>query len=210
MSTGTHSKELSQAAKPSGLKGMALAYLMRWVHRTEYNAVAEALQLGRNDRFLEIGCGSGFFLWKYAAGTAESAGLDHSADMVAMAGRRNARRVNSGATEFRQGDASSLPWQDGSFTAVAAIATFMFWPDPSNALKEVRRVLQQDGRLVISLGWNADDGVDHTGHAHKYGIKLYSGAELQTMLENTGFSHVSITCKKAFMSPGLMICKAVK
>lgn len=210
MSTGTHSKELPQAAKPSGLKGMVLAYLMRWVHRGEYNAAAEALQLGRDDRFLEIGCGSGFFLWKYAAGTARSTGLDHSADMVAMAERRNRQRVNSGAAEFRQGDASSLPWQDGSFTAAAAIATFMFWPDPSNALKEVHRVLQQDGRLVISLGWNADDGMDHTGHAQKYGIKLYSGKELRAMLESAGFSHAAITYTRSFMTPRLMICKAVK
>ena len=209
MSTETY-KKLSQAAKPSGVKGMVLAYLMRSVHRGEYRAVAEALRLGSDDRFLEIGCGSGFFLWKYASGTAASAGLDHSADMVAMAGRRNRRRVQAGAAEFRQGDAASLPWQDGSFTAAAAIATFMFWPQPQDALKEIHRILRPGGRLVISLGWNADDGLDHTGHVEKYGIRIYSESELQTMLERAGFSRVSITRTKAFMSPGLMVCKAVR
>lgn len=210
MNDTVRSGKLPQAVKPSGIKGVLFASLMQWAHGAEYRAAAEALRLEIDDRFLEIGCGSGFFLRKYASGTAAIAGLDHSADMVAMAARRNRRRVQTGAAEFRQGEASSLPWRDGSFTATAAIATFMFWPRPLDALKEIHRILQPGGRLVIGLGWNADDGVDHTRALKKYGFRLYSGTELQTMLEDTGFSKVDITYMKAFMEPRLMICKAVK
>ncbi len=203
-------KKLPQGAKPSGIKGVLLATLMQWVHGGEYRAVAEALRLEHDDRFLELGCGSGYFLSKYASGTAVSSGLDHSADMVKMAARRNHKRAQAGAAEFRQGDVSSLPWSDGSFTAAAAIATFMFWPKPHEALTEIHRVLRPEGRLVIGLGWNADDGLDHSRYVKKYGFRLYSGTELQALLEDAGFSEVEITYTKAFMEPKLMICLAVK
>jgi len=129
---------------------------------------------------------------------------------VELAARYNSERVEAGTAEFRQGEASELPWEDEKFSAAAAIATFMFWPKPLESLKEIHRVLGPGGRLVISLGWNADDGMDHAKYVKKYGIRLYTGKEMQAMLQEAGFSESSITYSKGFKMPKLMIASAIR
>ena len=205
------SKEhLSQAAKPVGLFGRINARIMAIAHRTIYKNVAAALNLQPEDDYLEVGCGSGIFMRSYASHVQSITGLDHSEDMVKLASHYNRRRNSAGTAEFRQGDASELPWSNETFSAAAAIGTFMFWEKPLGSLKEINRVLRPEGRLVISLGWNADDGLDHTKHVKKYGIRLYTGKEMQAMFQETGFRETSITYSKGFKMPKLMIVSAVK
>jgi ubiquinone/menaquinone biosynthesis C-methylase UbiE len=200
----------SLAEKPLGLKGKLLAYLMNGMHRAEYKAVSGALGLDPEDVLIEIGCGSGYFLHKYGAPAASVAGIDHSPDMVALATQRNRCRVRAGRAEIRLGEAACLPWDSDHFTAAVAIATFMFWPEPLAALKEIHRVLRPRGRLVIGLGWNADDGLDHTAHVKKYGIRLYSSREMERLLDEAGFIGISIRFFNAFMEPKAMIAVAMK
>ena len=203
-------QKLSQGAKPTGFKGRIIARIMAIAHRSIYKNVADALNLQQGDDYLEIGCGSGIFMKLYASHVRSITGLDHSEDMVKLATDYNRKRVEEGTAEFRQGVASELPWEDEKFSAAAAIATFMFWPKPLESLKEIHRVLCPGGRLVISLGWNADDGKDHSKHIKKYGIRLYTGKEMQAMFQKAGFSKCSITYSKGFMMPKLMIARAIK
>ena len=179
-------------------------------HRTIYKNVAAALNLKPEDDYIEVGCGSGIFMKLYASHVHSVAGLDHSEDMVKLASRYNQKRVEEDTAEFCHGDASELPWEDEKFSAAAAIATFFFWPKPLESLKEIHRVLRPGGRLVISLGWNADDGIDHTKHIKKYGIRLYTGREMQAMFKEAGFRESSIAYSKGFGMPRLMIASAVK
>ncbi len=205
------SKEyLSQAAKPTGLFGRISARFMAIAHRTIYKNVATALSLQPEDDYLEVGCGSGNFMRSNASHVRSITGLDHSEDMVKLASRYNRRRIDTGTAEFRQGDASEIPWGDEKFSAAAAIGTFMFWQKPLDSLKEIHRVLRPGGRLVISLGWNADDGLDHTKHIKKYGIRLYTGKEMQAMFQEAGFRESSIIYSKGFKTPKLMIASAIK
>lgn len=203
-------QELSQAAKPIGFCGRIRARLMAIAHRTIYRNVAAALNLQPEDDYLEIGCGSGIFMKLYASHVRSITGLDHSEDMVKLATHYNRKRVEEGTAEFRQGEASELPWENEKFSAAVAIATFMFWSEPLESLKKIHQVLRPGGRLVISLGWNADDGRDHAKHIKKYGIRLYTGKEMQAMFQEAGFSESSITYSKGFMMPKLMITLAGK
>ena len=58
---------MSQFAKPSGFFGKLLAKGMAWGHRDFYKNTARVLDLKANDKYLEIGFGSGIFIQKYVS-----------------------------------------------------------------------------------------------------------------------------------------------
>jgi ubiquinone/menaquinone biosynthesis C-methylase UbiE len=103
------------------------------------------------ERLLEIGVGTGYYSldlaeWVGPAGTLELFDLqreflDHVMRAAAERGLRNLVPT--------QGDATDLPYEDGSVAAVILTAVLGEIPDSAAALREIRRVLQPDGRLVV-------------------------------------------------------------
>ena len=201
---------LPQGAKPTGLRGRIIARFMAIAHRSIYKNVAAALNFQPEDDYLEVGCGSGIFIKSYASDVRSTAGLDHSEDMVKLASHYNQKRIEAGTAEFRHGDAAKLPWEDGKFSAITTIASFLFWPEPPKSLKEMYRVLRPGGRAVVSIGWNAEDGQDHSKYVETHGMRLYTGKEIQDMFQEAGFSQNYITYFKSFMIPRGIIASAVK
>ena len=51
--------------------------------------------------------------------------------------------------EFRQGNASQMPYADGSFDFVVCRAAFKNFADPSGALNEIHRVLKPGGKASV-------------------------------------------------------------
>jgi len=208
---------MSQVAKPTGLFGKILARGMAWGHRGFYKNTAKVLHLQNDDTYLEIGFGSGLFIKKYASHVSRIAGLDYSEDMVKLASSINEDLIKSGKAEFRQGNVSHLPWGDYEFSVVVGIETFFFWSDPEISLKEIFRVLVPGCRLVLEISYNKDDGRDHTKKIKKYGLKLYSGKEIEKLLRESGFSEIHINYYKSLWIPFKghivfkgMIIKAIK
>jgi ubiquinone/menaquinone biosynthesis C-methylase UbiE len=192
---------MSQFAQPTGLFGRFLARGMAWGHRDFYRHTAETLDLKPDDRFLEIGFGSGIFICRYAAHASKIAGVDRSEEMVRLARDINKKLVRTGKADLRHGTASSLPWGDGEFTAIAAIETFFFWPEPEKTLKEMLRVLIHGGRAVIEMAYNREDGVDHAGIVNRMGLRLYGSDEIRKILENSGFTDVSVRFFRSLWLP---------
>jgi len=208
---------MPQVSKPTGFFGRLLARGMALGHRGFYKNTARILELKNDDKYLEIGFGSGLFIKKYASNLSRIAGIDYSEDMVKLASSINNNLVESGKAEFLQGDVSGLPWKDNEFSVVVGIETFFFWPEPKTALKEIRRVLVPGGRLIIEMSYNKDDGRDHTRDIEKHGMKLYSEEELLKLLEEVGFNDVCIDYYKSlwipfngYVVPKGMVVKAIK
>lgn len=192
---------MSQVAKPTGLFGKILAKGMAWGHKDFYKNTARVLNLKNDDKYLEIGFGSGLFINKYASHVARIVGLDYSEDMVNLASSINKDLIKSGKAEFKQGNVSSLPWQNDEFSVVVGIETFFFWPEPMVSLKEIYRVLFPGGRLVIEMAYNKDDGLDHTKDIKKMNLNLYSANEMKKILKESGFSDIVIDYYKGFWIP---------
>jgi len=208
---------MPQSEKPTGFFGKVLARGMALGHRGFYKNTAEVLNLQPDDKYLEIGFGSGFFIKKYASHVSSITGLDYSKDMVKLASSVNKDLVKSGKAEFLQGNVANLPWGNNEFSVVVGIETFFFWSDPQISLKEIFRVLVPGGRLVLEMAYNKDDGRDHTKQIQKYNLKLYSAEEMRKLLIESGFSEVHIEYYrslwipfKGYIVPKGMIVKAVK
>jgi SAM-dependent methyltransferase len=208
---------MPKASKPTGFLGKLLARSMAWGHRSFYENTAKILDLKNDDKYLEIGFGSGLFIKKYASHLSRIAGIDYSEDMVKLASSINEDLVESGKAEFMQGDVTALPWKDNEFSVVVGIETFYFWPEPKKALKEVHRVLIPGGRLVIEMGYNKDDGKDHAKDVEKHDLRLYSGEEMKRLMRDSGFDDVPIYYFKSlwfpftgYKVPKGMVVKAVK
>jgi ubiquinone/menaquinone biosynthesis C-methylase UbiE len=192
---------MSQFAKPTGFFGRLLAKGMARGHKEFYKNAFKAINPKKDDKYLEIGFGSGVFINKYLTNVSKIAGIDYSEDMVKLACKINRRLVESGKAEFKQGYASSLPWKDNEFTIVAAIEVFFFLDETEKTLKEIFRVLKPEGRLIIEMAYNKEDGMDHNKHIKKMNLKLYSGEEIKKLLKNAGFKDIKIDYYKAFRIP---------
>jgi len=208
---------MSQFAKPSGFFGKILAKGMARGHKEFYKNALSVINPKKDDKYLEIGFGSGIFINKYMSHVSKIAGIDYSEDMVKLASNINKKLVESGKAEFKKGYASSLPWADNEFTVVATIEVFFFLDETEKTLKEIFRVLKPGGRLIIEMAFNKDDGVDHKRHIKKMNLKLYSGEEMKKMLKKVGFNDIVIEYYKAFwiplkgyIVPKGMVVKAIK
>lgn len=96
--------------------------------------------LGAGGSALDVACGSGKLtaeLARLAAPHGRVVGLDFSAQMLAVA-----RRDHPGL-EFIEGDALSLPFEDGSFDAATIAFGLRNLADPLRGLREMTRVARR-------------------------------------------------------------------
>jgi SAM-dependent methyltransferase len=203
-------KKLPQHALPRGFAGRITALLMEKFHKTIYENVSKALDLKPEDDLLEVACGNGYFLKKYASHVHSVAGLDLSELMVKLAKKKHKDRVAAGTGEFVQGEAAQLPWKDNRFSIVITMGSFVGFPKPLDSLKEMCRVLRPGGRAVVSIEWNAEDGLDHAKEVKKLGLSLWREDDIRSMMKEAGFSDVSFTYAQGYKIPKMMIARAVK
>lgn len=100
---------------------------------------------------LEVGCGVGqtSVLLAERCGC-RVVGVDLSAGMVAFAEARARKRGVSDRTEFRVGEITALPFEDGRFDVVFGESITVFAPDQRKAIHEYARVLKSGGVVGIN------------------------------------------------------------
>jgi ubiquinone/menaquinone biosynthesis C-methylase UbiE len=190
------------ARRPAGLPGR-LIYRQPAGHEASFVQVMEALGPLDGDRCLEIGCGGGVLLERVlAAGARSAAGLDHSADMLALSIARNAEALATDRLAVKLGDASAIPWADQSFDAVFTANMFFYVKDPAAVLGEVFRVLRPGGRLVIHTTpgplpapslktlWVLIPMVS--------AMNVHTDAEMSDLYASAGFTDVTVTSNGFF------------
>jgi SAM-dependent methyltransferase len=84
------------------------------------------------------------------------------------------------------------------------------FPDPLESLKEMYRVLHPGGKAVVSIEHNAEDGKDHSKEVERFGMWLWTGDEVRGLMEEAGFSEISITYDKGFGIPKMILAHGVK
>ena len=100
---------------------------------------------------LEIACGTGLVTRHLRERLEPEFRLVATDLSVAMLDYARRQLAGLQGIEWREADATSLPFRDGEFGAVVCQFGFMFVPDKKAAFREARRVLKDDGRLLFNV-----------------------------------------------------------
>lgn len=174
---------------------------MRIANRRANDAAIEALDVHAEDDILELGFGPGAAIHRLVtlAPLGRIYGIDASAPMVRLAGRRNRTAVREGRVELRQASFDDLPLPDAAVSKILAVNVVYFWEDPQRILAEVRRVLRPGGKLAVYATdaavmrrWKfAGPDTHHT----------FDRSALAALLESGGFEPEGIRLRKVRLAP---------
>lgn len=120
-------------------------------YKTWFEREREYLQsnITKNARVLEVGCGEGRSLRDIINVTENLIGIDHDPEAVKEA-KRNLK--NYSKVKILESEATNLPFKDKSFDFVICMTTFAnFGNKKYNVLDEMRRVLKDQGFIIISV-----------------------------------------------------------
>jgi ubiquinone/menaquinone biosynthesis C-methylase UbiE len=177
----------AQLRKPHGSEALATG---EWMNKGNVYInldTIEILQPEANDTILEIGMGNGFFvkdiLQKNAA--VYYIGCDFSEEMVAEAAKINTAWTASGRARFVCADMMYMPFDDAVFNKVFTINTIYFWEDAPCVLAEIKRVLTNDGKFILTLR------PKHLMEKYpftQYGFKMFTKEDCIQLLNKNGFN----------------------
>lgn len=111
----------------------------------------ETLDLQPNDHVLEIGCGHGIavaLICQTLAGGKVTA-IDRSAKMIEIARKRNEPCIAQGKAEFHTAALDQLDLGGECFDRIFAVNVNVFWLEPAEELRAVRRLLAVHGALYL-------------------------------------------------------------
>lgn len=147
----------------------------------------EALPGRPVDRALEIGYGSGIFLYTLVTAARQTLGID----VHQSAGKVQRALARDGVpADLLRASGTELPFGNEAFDLVVVLATLEFIPDPAACLEETLRVLRPGGRAIClrprSLRWadwtyraltGFDPERDFQGGRHRVAMALRRMAE---------------------------------
>lgn len=134
---GQKSKDWAAIQEPTGNSG--------------YEHALQLLDLKPNQTLLDIGCGTGYFSDLAYKQHVDVTGIDASKAFIEQAKQRNSE------IEFSTGEMEELPFPDHSFDVVCGFNSFQYAASIKNALLDAKRVLQDDGKLVVMIWGNKED-----------------------------------------------------
>jgi ubiquinone/menaquinone biosynthesis C-methylase UbiE len=184
----------------------------RWYDKnTRENRIGEMREYAKEAKrfftdhanILEVAPGPGYFSIELAKmGNYNITGMDISADFIEIC-KTNARRENVNIN-FVQGNVSSMAFADETFDFIFCSAAFKNFKEPVTALREMYRVLRNNGTVLI-VDMNHDVSkqtlAEEAAKISKSGFErwfmkttfkglckgAYSKTELENMIKETSF-----------------------
>jgi ubiquinone/menaquinone biosynthesis C-methylase UbiE len=194
----SRSAPVNQCRKPTGWFGRFTLWRMNASHSKLTDWGLEHIPTENHYTILDVGCGGGRTVNKLAAMATQGkvCGVDYSDESVAATKRTNARWIDLGRVEIRQGSVSQLPFPDGMFDVVTAVETHFWWPNLPGDMREVFRVMKPGGALVliaeIYKGANTMAAKLAEKYASRTGMTLLSVGEHRELCTNAGYSDVQV------------------
>ncbi|MFC1645830.1 class I SAM-dependent methyltransferase [Candidatus Omnitrophota bacterium] len=149
----------------------------KFAYLSELKAIRKVLP--KKGKGLEIGVGTGRFAHTLGIAT----GIDPSKNMIEIARKRG--------VDAKIGSGEHLSFKNDTFDYVAIIITICFVKEPNKVLREAKRVLRRNGKIIIGI-------VDRDSFLGKHYQKkkslfykeanFFNTREIKDLLKNTGFS----------------------
>lgn len=164
------------AVDPDGVIDAALAELRAW-------AGADVL---------DVGCGTGFHLPRFAATAASVTGVEPHPRLARLAARRTAGLPH---VTVRQGTAQALPLPDSSVDLAHARWTYFFGPGCEPGLAELARVCRRGGVAAVL---DHDATRSSVGRWFAAGTPRYDAAEVERFWARQGWSRRRLDVRWVF------------
>lgn len=142
-----------------------------------WHRYALAMSLVGGKRVLDAACGEGYgsaLLARTAAGVA-------GADLAPEAIEHARARYSGDNLEFHCANCLELPFEDDAFDAVVSFETLEHLGEQDELLAEFRRVLRQDGWLLISSP-DKKTYSDETGYCNEFHVRELYRDELENLI----------------------------
>jgi ubiquinone/menaquinone biosynthesis C-methylase UbiE len=142
----------------------------------------KSFDVSRFRNVLDVGSGAGQILGhllKLGHPDAQLTAFDLSHQML----RRARTRLRSPRPNFIAGDMTQLPFADNSFDCVTCGWVIEHLPDPRPGLREIARVLQPGGSLLLLA---TEDTFSGSVVSHTWKCRTYSRHELRAACEESG------------------------
>lgn len=174
-----------QLSRPDGEDGIQMGEMMNTTNFAMTSDCIDQIDLKDNSSVLEIGhgnCGHLDYLLSKASNL-KYIGLEISSLMSEEAKKMNSRFLSQDV-EFLLYDGIKLPFADATFNTVFTVNTIYFWNNPQDFFKEIYRVLQKEGKLLITM---ADKSFMEKLPFTRYVFTLYDITGVEKLAENVGF-----------------------
>ena len=166
-----------------------LAESTRLMH--DFAVALHALDASRSQHVLDLGAGACWTSEWMARLNLRVTAVDIAVDMLAVGKARFAPRI----ARLAAGDLEALPFHTGSFDRAMCLNALHHVPSPPQALREIARVLDDRGRLVL-----IEPGRGHAERAtsqtamEEFGVleQDLEAAVLMRMCRDAGFSRVAL------------------
>ena len=159
----------------------------------------DRLGLAPRDRLLDLGCGAGRHAFEALRRGARVVAFDYDEaelkDVAALAGAMDQAgdiRATGGSATTR-GDATRLPFPDGSFDRIIAAEVLEHIPDDVAAIRELARVLRPGGTMAVTVpAWLAErvcwalSDEYHAPFVEGGHVRIYKASDLRARLRDAG------------------------
>lgn len=163
-----------------------------WHYETLLAIRQEIGELPKGSSLLDVGCGSGTSLEKVTRARPDLViyGVDVSSRLVEYA------RLLRPHIKFQVSEGERLPFGDKNFDTITCLDVVEHFIDLDNGLHEARRVLKDDGRLIILVALESNPLFKFVwwvwshfgGHIwHDAHLRIFTKASLCQAIEKAGF-----------------------
>jgi ubiquinone/menaquinone biosynthesis C-methylase UbiE len=155
-----------------------------------YEGVMQKIRTQPFNSILDVGCGTGAILSLVISEYKgiKACGIDLSEKMIEKSAELLGQSV-----QLIVGDSDNLPWADNSFDLVLCNSSFHHFPEPLKVLKEIRRVLKSNGKIIIADPWWSNSKIFfinlflNSPLNFLADVKIYSETETRKLLTECGF-----------------------